>query len=307
MKMKLTDAITTFLTSMIGIRSPNTILWYKQRLPDLVSYLGDKAIKLITIHDLRQWRADLFSRQTRYINHPYHVIKPGGLSVYTIHQYIRSSKRLFKWLHQEGLLDHNPAARLELPKLPKQKPRGIDPDLLKALINAVNNRPRDLAIIYLLADTGCRIGGLCGLRIKHLDLDNCSAVVTEKGEITRPVFYLECTAELIRSWLAIRPSCETDYLFIGYRKPHNPLMPSGVYDMLKITSYKLGIRSGFNPHNFRHAAIRGWLNSGMPLPDASRLAGHASVAITGDIYGFVSDTQLKQDHHLHSWLNKLIS
>jgi integrase len=75
--------------------------------------------------------------------------------------------------------------------------------------------------------------------------------------------------------------------------------------MLKKVSHSLGYETGFNPHNFRHAAIRGWLNAGMPLPNASRLAGHASTTITGDIYGVVSETKLKADHDQYSWLKAL--
>jgi hypothetical protein len=43
----------------------------------------------------------------------------------------------------------------------------------------------------------------------------------------------------------------------------------------------------------------------MPLPNASRLAGHASTSITGDIYGVVSETKLKEDHDQYSWLKTL--
>lgn len=300
--MKLIEAINIFLTSMVGLRSINTIIWYKNRLPDLAKYLGDKYISQITIQDLRQWRADLFNRSVRYVNHPYQSPKLGGLSIFTIHQFIRGAKKFFNWLEQEGLINNNPARTLELPSLPKQKPRGIEPELFRSIANALVNRPRDLAIVYFLADTGCRVGGLCGLRIKHIDLPNRTAIVTEKGEISRSVFYLDNTADYLKSWLQIRPVSNHDYLWVAYRNPHNPLLPSGVYEMLKKVSCNLGYETGFNPHNFRHAAIRGWLNAGMPLPNASRLAGHASTAITGDIYGVVSEAKLKADHEQYSWI-----
>lgn len=36
------------------------------------------------------------------------------------------------------------------------------------------------------------------------------------------------------------------------------------------------------------------LNTGMPLHVVSRLLGHSSVAITGDVYGHIADTSQRE-------------
>lgn len=303
--MLLSDTITMFLTSMVSQKAPSTIVWYARRLPKLIEYFGDVDISTVTIDGLRSWRAYLYTRDKRYINHPFSKPVEGGYSPFTVHQFVRAAKAMFRWLHLEGKIPANTAHRLELPKLPKPKPRGIEKDHLVALINAVAGRPRDQAIMLFLADTGCRVGGLCGLRIKHLYLDERSADVTEKGEITRPVFFLPRTAQALRAWLDIRPNCEHDYLFTGYRNPHHPLLPGGVYQMLKDVSIAAGWGKGFNPHNFRHGVIRHWLNGEMSLPLAAQLAGHSNVEITGDIYGKMPETLLQAAHDRHSWLKAL--
>ncbi|MFM9481578.1 tyrosine-type recombinase/integrase, partial [Streptomyces scabiei] len=55
-------------------------------------------------------------------------------------------------------------------------------------------------------------------------------------------------------------------------------------------------RSGVDPegvglHTLRHSAATGMLDAGIPLHVVSRILGHSSVAITGDIYGHADDVR----------------
>jgi integrase len=43
-------------------------------------------------------------------------------------------------------------------------------------------------------------------------------------------------------------------------------------------------------HDLRHTAITAWLQDGTDPVTASRMAGHASVTITLDLYGHTNDT-----------------
>ncbi|MBX3079067.1 MAG: tyrosine-type recombinase/integrase [Cryobacterium sp.] len=47
-------------------------------------------------------------------------------------------------------------------------------------------------------------------------------------------------------------------------------------------------------HTLRHSAATAMLNTGMPLHVVSRLLGHSSVAITGDVYGHIADTSQRE-------------
>lgn len=82
------------------------------------------------------------------------------------------------------------------------EPKGISPGEI-----------RDNALVLFLADTGCRVDGLVGLRLADLDLDACQALVIEKGDKARRVFFSEATRAALLAWLAIRPAL-TDYVWV---------------------------------------------------------------------------------------------
>ena len=47
--------------------------------------------------------------------------------------------------------------------------------------------------------------------------------------------------------------------------------------------------SGVGVHTLRHSVAVGWLEGGVHIKAVADLLGHSSIAITGDVYGHVSD------------------
>jgi site-specific recombinase XerD len=308
--MKLSAGLELFFRKMDGEISPKTIRFYKDRMPSLIDYFNDIELDEITLDMLDDWKRNLRNRKLRYENHPTRPTIKGGLSPHTLHQYVRSCRRLFKWLTINKHLAANPAQYLTLPKLPKHVARGISKSKRDQLLEDAKGDPRDYAIIMVLSDTSARVGGIAGITLEDIEeLDRGIVYVTEKGDATRPVFLLSDTIEAIQRYLKARPDIpECDYLWIG--KPQGKhrngkrgrLTESGIYQMLKRRAKRLKIKKGFNPHNFRHGSIKGMLDNGMPLPAASQIAGHSSTRVTGDIYGLYAEEYLKELHNRCSWL-----
>ena len=299
--MGLQEAVRLFLAAMEGIVSPKTVQFYNNRLPSLIAFLGEIPAEEICIADLRAWRGYV-SRRPRFSG-------KGCLSPATVHQYVRCARRLFRWLFLEGYIPTNPAQRLELPPLPDPRPRGISlADLEKLIVSA--ETARDKAIVLFLGDTAARVGGVAGLQLKDLDLSLGLALVHEKGRggngRTRPVFFNDRTRQALTAYLEERPDLpDCQSLFVSEknnRHKQRGLTTNGIYLVLKRLAKKAGVKENYNPHSFRHGSLRGMLENGMPLPDVSRIAGHSSVKVTGDIYGVVSDTVLSQRHQKYSWL-----
>lgn len=302
--MKLTEAINALVTATRADgRSAVTIAGYRESLGHLVAFLGDREVESITLADLRTYAADLRDRHERFTDHPSRKKVAGGLSVFSIASRLRSVKRLFNWLTEEEILAENPAKRLKLPKLPQKEPKAISPAAFAQLLAATEGdsvvQRRDRALLLVLADTGCRVGGLAHLRVQDVDLDAQMALVTEKAEKTRPVYFMPITADALRRWLEVRQAApEVDWLFVnlGPKQTYPQLTEDAVGEALRRLKKTSGVTEPVTPHRFRHAFAREYLRNGGDLATLSRLMGHSSVEVTARYYAVFTPSELKDFH-----------
>lgn len=311
--MTLTDAITMLCdaTSSEG-RSPRTVDGYRSGLAHLVAYLGgDREVESITLADLRSYAAALRARTQRFTDHAHSPVKEGGLSPFSVANYLRSVKRLFNWLFDEGLLATNPAARLKNPMPTRRMPKAASMDDLAEILAATEgDRPaklRDRALVLFLIDTGCRAGGICGLTLEDIDLAESTARVTEKGERTRFLPLSPVTVDALRAWLAVRPSGSPwVWVTLGPRTSRVRLDEEALGEVLRRLKQAAGVSGRANPHSFRHAFAREWLRNGGDLATLSAMLGHADPAVTARFYAVFTDFELGEFHAKYSPLQKLV-
>jgi len=288
-------------------RSPETVKTYRGKLRPLVDYLGaGTPVESITADDLRRYIADQRDTATKYTDHPYHDPTEGKLSEHTIAGRVRTFKRLFNWLEAEGIIQSNPTARIKTPRPKQEEPKAISTQDFIALLQTTQaGTPadvRDRAIILTLADTGIRVGGLCGLRVQDVRFDEGLIKTTEKGKKSRLVPFVSLTQEALEAWLEIRPTDQGAWLFVS--QSLNPtvrgrLEPGGVIQMLKRRAKDAGVEGPCNPHSFRHFFAREFLLSGGDLATLADLMGHGDVQVT-KIYAIFTVQELKAKHAKHS-------
>jgi integrase/recombinase XerD len=309
--MRLIDALEDFYLSMEGVKSKKTVSWYRQKLQSLAIALADCQLEEVDLRMLRRWRADLASLDQTYIGHPNRGPHNGEMSPLTLHGHVMSCRRFFHWCQEEGYLETNTAARLELPPKPKAVRKGIKESARDLIIAAAEGNARNLALVLFLADTACRAAGLSGLKLTDLDLIFGVAVVHEKGrggnKKSREVYFQTRTKRALEEWLAVRQECDCPFVFLGIgqggtnSKIHG-ITVSGIYQVLKRLARKAGVSDDWNPHNWRHGAARGMLKNGASLIEVSQILGHSSVSVTGDIYGILGEDELKESHRAFSWM-----
>ena len=291
--MTLTEAIKALLVATRADgRSPRTIAAYKEKLGHLVTYLGDVAVESITVDDLRGYIADQMSR----------------LSPFTVASRTRALKRLFNFLEAEGRIEVNPTRRIKTPKPKRREPKAISLDDVRALLGTVKGDTladvRDTAIILFLLDTGCRAGGLCGLRVDDLRLEAGLALVYEKGGKSRYVMFNPQTAKALRAWLAVRPE-GGEAVFVSLKRK-TALTPSGVWQMLQRRAERAGVEGASNTHAFRHSFAKNYLLSGGDLGTLADILGHSSVEVTKAYYGVFTLQELQEKHRRHSPIRKVL-
>ncbi len=307
--MKLSAAINEFRLALSGEKASRTVEWYVGKLRTLQEFLNDPEVENITTRDLRLWREHLQKRSVRYENHPLRRVEEGPLSPQTINGYIRTVRRFFTWLVEEGIITTNPASRLGLVRVPDENPKTISREDAQKLIKAAKEKSsRDFAIVCFLVDTGCRVGGLITLTLDRLDIESRTAVVVEKhrgGAKARTVYFSDITAEALEKWLQERPDVDLPYVFLNIYGA--PLSPNAVHQILKRLAKAAGVKGPYNPHSFRHAFARTMLEQGLDLGAVSQLMGHSDITTTHKFYARWEASSLRELHQRHSPLSVVLS
>ena len=290
--MTLTEAIRALIVAtQANGRSPRTVAAYREKLGHLVTYLGDVAVESITVDDLRAFVAD----------------QMGRLSPFTVASRVGAMKRLFNWLESEGRIEVNPGRRIKRPRPQRREPKAISLDDVRALLATAKGDTladvRDRAMILFLFDTGCRAGGLCGLRLDDLHLEAGLALVYEKGGKSRFVMFTPQTGAALRAWLAVRPEGGQS-VFVGLKRK-TALTPSGVWQMLQRRAERAGVEGASNTHAFRHGFARFYLLDGGDLGTLADILGHSSVEVTKAYYGVFTFQELQEKHRRHSPIAKM--
>ena len=297
--MLLQEAFQLFLNAKRGEVGEETLKWYRRRLKPLLTQFGCRDIEMITTDDLRTYRTALMAKNTRWEDHPIHPTEKGGLSPYTLHQYIRVVRTFFKWLVEEGRIASSPAVRLKLPPLPENPPKEVTEENMLKMLNYAEKHAnkRDYALLCFITDTNARAAGIAGLEIGDLDLDNQQALVREKGNggnaQGRYVYFKARTVDALQAWLKVRPDSQYRKVFTGLR---GPLTTAGIYQALKRLAKAAGIKGRFNPHGFRHGWALGALRRGADLSAVSQAMGHSSIVVTAKFYARWSNSELAEQH-----------
>jgi site-specific recombinase XerD len=287
-KMELAEATQQFIIAYTGIKK-NELREYRYTFKSLTAYTGNLPIESVTVTTLRGWRSTLSGQTTLWSNHPTKPAVNRPLSQFTIHGHVSRCRRFFQWLVDEEHLLKSPARRLELPKL-SYKPQDISEADIDRMIGAAGTA-RDRAIIMILIESGCRVGGLVGLTLMDLELHRCRAWAVEKGDKGRYIYFSPQTADDIKLWLQERP-VDSQQVFRGKK---GQFTTSGVYQVLKRLARKAGVKR-FNPHSFRHATARRMIRQGASMEDVSAVLGHSTCEVTKMFYAPWDDAEIQRRH-----------
>lgn len=310
--MRLSQAVDELLVATkANGRSERTVADYAQKLAPLVDFLGDPDIDAVTARDLRRYVVSLRSRSTRYEAHPNRASISGGLSPASVTGHMRALRRLFRFANEESLVAQDPSQGLRIPKEERRQPKTISMDDFGRLLAAIEadtviNR-RDRALLLVLADSGCRVGGVVRLRVVDIDMDRGTLYVQEKGGNGRYAFFSSVTRQAIAAWLEVRPSDRGDRVFVSLgSRGDEHLSEQGVREVLRRLKRRAKVTGPVNPHSFRHGFARTYLLDGGDLASLARILGHSSTEVTASSYAVFLTSELQAKHRQHSPVEQLV-
>lgn len=162
--------------------------------------------------------------------------------------------------------------------------------LLKEPVFDSHSGIRDLAILSLLYESGCRVQELIDLKYGDLSLTSPATItVTGKGNKTRIIPISNKAASILKKYTFVyKISASTETLFTN--KQSKPLTRSGIAYILRKHSDAARIKNPqifgsatIHPHVLRHSKAMHLLESGVNLIYIRDFLGHSSV-ITTEIY-----------------------
>lgn len=195
-----------------------------------------------------------------------------------------SVKRFYKWLeggeeYPESVRWIRTGARKNNDTLPEDL---LTEDEVKKIIGACRN-PRDRAIVAVLWESGCRIGELLNLRIRHVSFEENLTRINVHGKTgARRVPLIDSTPYLAE-WLENHPMRDRRgaplWVGIGTVGRDRRLEYAALRKMLQNVARKAKIGKKVNPHNFRHSR-------------ATMLANHLTEAQMNQYFGWVTGSDM---------------
>jgi integrase len=194
--------------------------------------------------------------------------------------------------HQLSVVPPRPTIRL-----PDPLPRHLQPAELIALESYVRQHAGDMpwltvALYYVLAHAGLRIGELLDLQMRDLDLAQRRLLIRQgKGRRDRVVFLTDTAVRALAAYRQTVPHAPDDLLFsLNYA----PLTYHQAWRRIRRLGEAAGV-ANLSSMRLRHTYATTLLNNGMTLDVLRHLMGHTHLNTTL-IYARLADTTVENQY-----------
>ncbi|MET0453336.1 MAG: tyrosine recombinase XerC [Mycobacterium sp.] len=276
-------------------RSDHTRRAYLGDLRSLFAFVAqrtpDPSLQRLTLPVLRSWLAAQAS---------------AGAARTTLARRTSAVKTFTAWACRQGLIDADPATRLQIPKARRTLPQVLRQDQAMDAMNAATSGAqqgdplalRDRLVVEMLYATGIRVSELCGLDVDDVDASRRVVRVLGKGNKQRTVPFGEPAMRALDSWLKDgRPKLATatsgPALLLGARGGR--IDQRQARTVVHQTMAAVDGAPDIGPHGLRHSAATHLLEGGADLRVVQELLGHSTLATT-QLYTHVTVARLRAVH-----------
>lgn len=273
--------------------SKNTVKAYAGDLLALAEFLQDNQID--------SWRKPDRDTLLDFLD----FLRNNGMETSSIARHLTAVKMFYRYLAAENLVDSDPTALMDSPKLWRILPDYLTVDEVSAMLNLFPRNGdalelRNRTIINLLYATGLRVSELTSLKVADISFETAVIRVKGKGEKERIVPVAQRVLKLIQKYLlTARPELTSlvplvPYLFVSHHS--RKLNRERIWGIIKEAAFRAGIAKNIHPHTLRHSFASHLLANGADLRAIQEMLGHADIATT-EIYTHVDRDKLAVIHH----------
>jgi integrase/recombinase XerC len=201
----------------------------------------------------------------------------------SVNRKLSSLRTYFKWLLREEVINSNPIAMVEGPKVRKRPPsfaqqNELKPEKIKDYFEDDFNGVRDRLIFEMLYQTGIRSSELVGL--KDQSVRNNEIKVLGKRNKERIIPITNELSELVQAYRNLREDVASDPPSFFVRNNGEKLYPKFVYSKINHYLGKATDLEKKSPHVLRHTFATHMLNNGAGLEVLKELLGHGNLSAT---------------------------
>lgn len=193
-------------------------------------------------------------------------------------------KKFYKWLRNS---EEYPEEVKWLKTTMKKQNDTLPEELLneeevKRLIEKAEH-PRNKALISVLYESGCRIGEILSLRLKHVDFDKFGTVLMVTGKTGPRRVRVISSTPYLATWIDNHPLKDDPnsplWVGIGTAYRNEIIDYAAVRLMIARVAKRAGIKKRVNPHTFRHSR-------------ATHLATRLTEAQMNELFGWVQGSEM---------------
>ncbi len=275
-----------FEAALGGIKKSNLPDTTKKLLEEFCDYCTAEGLAMPTIvkhlfclQNVARWtKKDLDKTDKKDIIRIVRILEKSDYSCEVKHAIKVSMKKFYKWLNggeeYPDKVKWIKSSQKSKHKLPEEL---LTEEDVKNLIK-VADHPRDKALVSLLYESGCRIGELMSLRMKHISFDEHGAKIIVDGKTGMRRIMVMASVPLISTWLENHPKRDDPdaplWIGIGSKRKNERIYYKNVRALLKKLTRRAGLKKRANPHLFRHSR-------------ATVLANHLTEAQMNYYFGWV--------------------
>jgi len=240
----------------------------------------------------------------RHLRDFLHYIHELGMSAHSQARILSGIKAFYKYLLFEELIDTDPTALLEGPRLGRKLPDTLSFPEIEKLLDAVDlstaEGPRNRAMIEVLYSSGLRVSELVGLQLNHIYTDEGFLRVIGKGNKERLVpigrdalKYLTIYRDEVRGKPPNKPPAKGSETHVFLSRNGQKLSRITVFTTIKALAQAIGLKKSISPHTFRHSFATHLIEGGADLRAVQEMLGHESITTT-EIYTHLDRDYLRQ-------------
>jgi integrase/recombinase XerD len=255
--------------------SENTISAYQNDLNQFLEFVSQ------TVSD---WKDVNKAKLLAYVKE----LRQRNYASSTVARKVAAVKSFFHFMLDQQILQDDPTATVDSPKVKKRMPKILSPEDIEVLLDQPSQSRdtkalRDKAFLELLYASGMRVSELVSLDVADLELENRAAYCSTRSNKQRrlpisgrAIPHLEAYLERGRPSLLKDP--EEHALFLNHRGQR--LTRQGLWLIIKGYVEAAGLDTAVTPHTLRHSFATHLIDHGAELKDVQRLLGHANISTT---------------------------